>query len=81
MRSSATGGGRLPQVSKHPRTERNSLVRYHHGDTLDVNADEWDAAKVSGSSSATNGHTQGFTFDYTAIGTQVRPTDSGFRMA
>lgn len=44
---------------------------------FDVDANEWDAAKVSGSASATNGHTQAFYFAYTAIGTQVRPTDNG----
>lgn len=75
FRDTAVGGAAGIEATLAPNETRNFSITM--ATPFDVNADEWDAAKVSGSSSATNGHTQAFSFTYTAVGTQVRPTDNG----
>lgn len=75
FRDTAVGGPAGIETPLAPNETRQ--FRITMATPFDVNANEWEAAKVSGSSSATNGHTQAFSFTYTAVGTQVRPTDNG----
>lgn len=75
FRDTAVGGSAGVETPLAPNEVRTFSITM--ATPFDVDADAWDAAKSSGSSNAAVGHAQGFSFDYTAIGTQIRPTDSG----